>query len=154
MARPELYDEAIALEIANRVSEGGSLFKIGEDPEMPTARTMLAWCQKHPQFDRLLTHARLNKGDFYFDQSMQIADEEVTTAAEAARQRTRVQSRQWAAARLNPRRYAEKLALGQASDLDPLEHRPTEIESARRVAFLFKLAMRALQGETAKVADN
>jgi hypothetical protein len=134
VGKPSEYTEEMAVEVAHRISEGGSLHKIELDPAMPSARTILRWCREHPDFDRLLAHARCVKADKLFDESVEISDEPVLDAAQAARQRTRVQARQYAAARLNPARYAERLAVGQAPELPPIETMG-KFAIARRIAF-------------------
>jgi hypothetical protein len=150
VSSPTSYSDEVAAEIANRIAEGSSLHKIEKDPTMPSARTVIRWCQQFPEFEKLMAHARLSKADWYFDEAISISDEAVADGAQAARQRTRVQARQYAASRLNPARYAEKLALGQAHDLPPLNP-PVTLESARRIAFLLQVGLRTSNAASKEV---
>jgi hypothetical protein len=147
VGRPSSYSEKLALDIANRIADGSSLRKISMDPWMPSVRTMLHWTREHPEFSQLLAHARFMKAETLVDQMLDIADEPVADSAQAARQKTRVQARMWFAARLNPARYGERLAVGQAPELPPLEHmKPLEL--ARRIAFALHQGHQALQDNT------
>lgn len=153
MSRPTGYSEELAVEIANRISEGASLHRIAQDEAMPAARTIIRWCSDNPEFERLMAHARLSKADWYFEEAIAISDEEVSDGPAASRQRTRVQARQYAASRLNPARYGEKLALGQARDLEPLNP-PVTNESARRIAFVLQSALRTQQAAQEPPSPN
>jgi hypothetical protein len=137
------------LEIANRIAEGSSLHKIEKNPKMPAARTVIRWIHQFPEFDRLLAHARLSKAEVLFDEALDISDEIVADAAQAARQRTRVQARQYAASRLNPARYGERLALGQAPEFKPLNAPPT-LDVARRISFVLQLGLKTINAAPEK----
>lgn len=143
MARPSGYSKRIALKVAEAISEGASMHKIARDEGMPTMRTMLRWIQNRPEFGHLISQAKHNLATYYAEQSVEISDEQVATPADAARQRNRIAARQWMASRLDPRKYSERLGVGQAPELDPVEVRMTENEVARRIAYVFQKALRA-----------
>jgi len=116
---------------------------------MPALRTLFDWLHSHGEFRDLLNRATLAKADIYFEESISICDEAVADNAQASRQRTRVLARQWACARLNPARYAERLAVGRAPEL-PRE--PTDldlVDVTRRLAFMLAKTDRILQEQPA-----
>jgi hypothetical protein len=151
VAKPSDYSEIIAIEIAARmVEDGQSLKRIAEDETMPSARTVLRWCRDHPEFDRLLSHARMAKADAYVEEAVPIADEPVTDMAQAARNRLRVQARLDAAAKLNPAKYSAKLAIGAAPDLPefPLVGSAEPLSKnaiARRICFALAQGLKGVQ---------
>ena len=151
MGRPSDYTDEVALEIAARSAEGASLKTICESEGMPSLRTIFRWRTEHPEFDQALMRAHLCKADVLFEQSIAIADEDVSDNAQASRQRTRVQARQWCAARLNPSKYSERLGIGQAPGLPPIDpldglsERERNIEMARRLAFILARADHAMR---------
>ena len=133
-----VYSPELGIEIAARVAEGKSLRGIAEEEGMPSLRTMMKWSSLHPEFARLLALARLDKAASMMDESITIADEPVADVAQAARNRVRVQARQYMAARLDPARWAEKIGIGGVAELPPISIDP--IEGARRLAFVLQRA--------------
>lgn len=147
MARPSSYSDEIALEIAARSTEGRSLRTICDDEDMPCLRTVLRWRNEHPEFDRMLNAAHLDRATIYFEDSIDIADEPVEDSAQASRARNRIQARQWAAARLNPAKYSERIVNSHVIPATP--DRPfgemtgkEQLDMARQVAFALHLGMR------------
>ncbi|MEW6705015.1 MAG: hypothetical protein AB1430_09210 [Pseudomonadota bacterium] len=134
------------MQIAERIALGESLKKVTADPWMPSLRTVFTWCMDRPEFDRLLAHARLCKADVIFDQVLDVADEPVADATQAARQKTRVHARMWVAARLNPAKYAERVAVGGAPEFPSLQalQGKSEWEPIRRIAFALAQGQRML----------
>lgn len=56
------------------------------------------------------------RADDQFDEMFEIAD----GTGDVQRDRLRVEARKWALARMNPRKYGDKLQLGGADDLPPV----------------------------------
>ena len=127
------------------------MHKIAQDASMPTMRTLLRWLRDREEFRHIVNQAKHNLATFYAEQQVEIADEPVATPAEAARARNRIAARQWMASRLDPRKYSERLGVGQAPELDPMEVKMTENEATRRIAFVLQNAVR---GRTKKDATN
>ena len=63
-------------------------------------------------------HARDVQADTKFDQAWDIADK--ATPENVAVARLQIDTIKWQAGKLAPKKYGEKLALGQAEDLGPL----------------------------------
>lgn len=98
------------------------------------------------------------RADEVFDEMVQIADtpmigettkilpsgeRETTEGDMIAHRRLQVDVRKWALARMSPRKYGEKLAVGGAEDLPAIKSETlTDTEFARRVAFLLAQGMK------------
>lgn len=139
--RPSGYSEEIAAEICGRMAEGESLRKICLDPNMPGRRTVLDWLDddSHADFRAKYARARELLADFHADATIEIADTpqigqktiskatglEITEADMIEHRRLQVLSRQWYAEKLNPKKYGNKMAIGGADDLPPVETKST-----------------------------
>lgn len=112
---------------------------ICKDEKLPSRATVMRWLHDddHKGFRDSYVRAREAQADFYAEQIIEIADEECATikhgdgeektdvevvfdSAAVARNRLRVDARKWYASKVAPKKYGEKLALGQADDLLPL----------------------------------
>jgi len=99
---PELWDEICA-----RIAEGKSFRTICRDDAMPGLRTVITWLREKPEIQRQYVCARDAQADAYFEESFEIADKATPEMAQIAR--LRVDLRKWAAARLAPKRYGERI---------------------------------------------
>ncbi len=121
--RPTRYTEAIAVKICRRLAEGESLRKICKNTSMPAISTVMGWLfdGKHAEFSEQYAHARDLQADKLFDEALEIADatsdDWITTEDDkkildhehVQRSRLRVDTRKWAAGKLAPKRYGDKL---------------------------------------------
>ncbi len=121
--RPSGYTEAIAVEICRRIAERESLRKICADPDMPDKTTVLRWlaAKENAEFRTQYAHAREMQADALFDEALEIADEtsddwiiteggkKILNSEHVQRSRLRVDTRKWAAGKLAPKRYGDKL---------------------------------------------
>jgi hypothetical protein len=142
MARPTIYSQAIADQICERLIEGESLRRIGKRVGMPSASTVVRWLATNDDFRAQYALAREAQADTLADEAVFIADTpktgkvartkthtvsvEVdgavtsTTTTETAstvgdmlgHRRLQVDARRWYAAKLNPKKYGDKLELG------------------------------------------
>lgn len=120
--RPSDFTPEIANLICERLAEGESLRAICKDEEMPSARTVHRWLESKEEwaeaFRQQYAHAREVQADTLADQVIEIADD---TSGDPTRDRLRVDARKWAASKLAPKRYGDKLAVGGADDLPPVK---------------------------------
>lgn len=137
MGRPSDYSEELAAEIAARLLESTTLKNVCEAEDMPSLRTVMRWSALHPEFQQMLDRARVDKADHVLEEAIEISNEPVSDNAQASRQRTRVDARLKIAAKLNPAKYAERLATGQAPEL-PQKTETDPLELARGLAFLLQ----------------
>ncbi len=124
--RPSLYTEALAAKICRRLAEGETLRSICRDDAMPGKTTVLRWLsdKKNGDFRDQYAHARELQADSLFDEALEIADatsgdwitdkdgKKVLDHEHVQRSRLRVDTRKWAAGKMDPKRYGDKLDLG------------------------------------------
>ena len=121
--RPSLYTEALAVKICLRLAEGEPLRSVCRDPAMPDKATVLRWLadKAKADFRDQYVHAREMQADALFDEALEIADNttgDITTDKDGKetvqheniqRSRLRVDTRKWAAGKLAPKAYGDKV---------------------------------------------
>ncbi len=124
--RPSLYTEALAAEICRRLAEGETLRSVCRDKAMPDKATILRWLadKKKADFRDQYVYAREMQADALFDEALEIADDasgdwstdkdgkKVLDHEHVQRSRLRVDTRKWAAGKMAPKKYGDKLDLG------------------------------------------
>ena len=124
--RPSLYTEALAAKICRQLAEGETLRSVCRDVAMPSKTTLLRWLadERNVDFRDQYAHAREMQADALFDEALEIADDvsgdwtedkdgkKVLDHENIQRSRLRVDTRKWAAGKLAPKRYGDKLDLG------------------------------------------
>lgn len=142
--RPSKYTQAIADKICTRLADGESLRAICMDGAMPSRMSVFRWLAdpESAAFRDQYARAREEQADFYAEQIVDIADEEVTMIKRSKhthgakpedgdaendvevvfdptavqRNRLRVDARKWYASKLAPKKYGDKLELGGNKD--------------------------------------
>ncbi len=121
--RPSRYTEALATDICVRLTGGESLRTICSDDKMPAISTVMGWLfdGKHAAFSEQYARARDLQADKLFDEALEIADatsedwittedgKKILDHEHVQRSRLRVDTRKWAAGKLAPKRYGDKL---------------------------------------------
>ena len=130
------YDQQTAIEIVLAALANGQSLKslYRENPEVPAPSTVRLWAIKDepPGFAERYALARELHADALIDEAMAIADQtdqdtitkvgkdgteyQVPNSEWIARSRLRVDTRQWAAGRLAPRKWGDKLDLSGSID--------------------------------------
>lgn len=135
--RPSSYTPEKAAAICARLAAGEPLVRICRDESLPDVVTVYRWIAAYEDFRNMYARAREDQADTLADEIADIADEnpqtvqvygregdlleiKIDTAFEAWR-KTRIDARKWAAAKLKPRKYGEKLALAGDSE-QPIRH--------------------------------
>ena len=135
MSRPSEYTPEIADLICERLSNGESLRTICAGEDMPSKSTVFRWLAANADFGTKYAYAREEQADLYAESIVDISDEmevqatyqgeevrlDISSSA-VARNRLRVDARKWYASKLAPKKYGDKLALGGAEDMPPIEH--------------------------------
>ena len=142
MGRPSDYSSEIAEVICDRIAAGESLRKILQDEGMPDCRTVRRWLQ-HPdrnEFRLQYARAREAQADYFLDAVIEIADDSsgdtkliegeegppiaVVDHENIARSKLRVDARKWAAGKLAPKKYGDRI-IAEHGNLDgkPFESR-------------------------------
>lgn len=130
--RPSVFSQEVADAICERLGEGESLRTICGGDDMPAASTVFKWLAEKTEFSEQYARAREKQADFYAEEIIQIADDGrndtyMTENGPAVnhdaiqRSRLRVDARKWYASKLAPKKYGEKLAVGGAEDLPPIQ---------------------------------
>lgn len=131
MGRPSVYTDEIAKEICRRTAQGESLIRILKTEGMPGYDTVLHWKisknENLAEFQRMYAKAKEDQADYLVEEILDISDNGTNDWMESQnpenpgykfngehyqRSRLRVDTRKWAAAKLLPKKYAEKINQG------------------------------------------
>ncbi|MDF0521522.1 hypothetical protein P0R31_30190 [Bradyrhizobium yuanmingense] len=126
MVRPTEYSPEVVDAICDQMVNGKGLLKICADENMPGRTTIYRWLATNPEFRKRFAEAREALMDFYAEQILNVAFDEsgdvildqkdgktsaVANHAKVQRDRLKVDSLKWTAARLFPKRYGDKMEL-------------------------------------------
>lgn len=128
MGRPSDFTPELADAICDRIADGESLRTICDDEDMPGKSTVFRWLAAHEQFRDQYAHAREAQADSLVDDMLPIADDArndwmVKQNADGEhvgwqengdairRSQLRLETRKWIAARMQPKKYGDKLDL-------------------------------------------
>lgn len=112
-----MYDaEAIKPLICERIATGKSLKDICAEEGMPTRETIYAWLREDSAFSDMYARAREDQADYLADEIVDIAD----TETDSAKARNRIDARKWKAAKLQPKRYGDKLDLNHSGGISTM----------------------------------
>lgn len=120
LARANLYSDDLAAKILTRIANGESLRRICRDPGMPDRETVANWCVADAEFSAKYAHARSLQADCYADEMREVAE----TCEDVNRGRLIVQTLQWTASKLAPKKYGEKLDVEHSG---AIEHDATKM---------------------------
>ena len=109
IGRPTDYNEELAAKICSRIACGESLRKICQEDQMPSASSVFLWLTKHPSFSENYAKAQQERSEAMYEEMLDIGDDVMPDPAEVAKARLRVDTRKWALARMNPKKYGDKL---------------------------------------------
>ncbi len=158
MGRLSTFTEEKAAEICERLSKGEPLAVICRDEGMPETRTVYDWRDAHPEFAAGFARARDVGFDVIATDCMDISDSAsndwmekndpnnpgyVANGDHIQRSKLRVDTRLKLLAKWDPRRYGERLDIGNA-DNKPFQSTNTDAEALKRLTTLTtKIAERA-----------
>lgn len=148
------FSQELCDAICTALAEGESLRSICQQPGMPHIATVMRWLSdpEKRDFCEQYTRAREAQAETLAEELLAIADEaeyepiqdpntgETLAVAfdktAVARNKLRVETRKWLAARMSPKKYGDKLAVGGAADLDPIQIAGREMTDAERAVRL------------------
>lgn len=134
--RPNSYTKAVGEAICARISDGETLRAICRDAAMPAWRTVYGWMAANDDFSARIARAREMGFDAIAQQTMEIADtplEGVETTIKPdgtveerrgdmlGHRKLQIETRLKLLAKWSPKKYGDKLALGGADDLPPMQ---------------------------------
>ncbi|MDU2018897.1 MAG: ubiquitin carboxyl-hydrolase [Leclercia adecarboxylata] len=108
--RPSDYLPEVAADICSLLAEGESLRKVCERQGMPNKATVFRWLAQHEEFRDQYAKATETRADAIFEGMFDIADSVSEEAAAVAKARLRIDTRKWALARMNPKKYGDKVS--------------------------------------------
>lgn len=106
--------QEVADEICERIADGESLRSICRDDRMPSKAEVFRWLADSSEFRDQYARARETQADTYFDEIIAIADDQ---DQDPNSRRIRVDARKWAAGKLRPKVYGEKLDLNHSGSV-------------------------------------
>lgn len=114
--------DSIVQEVCDKIAEGRSLLSVLKDKKIYPARsTFMLWLKQSDNYAHAYTQACDQRADLIFEELIQIADNtsedvivlpdgtEVTNHEKIQRDRLRVDTRKWMLARMNPRKYSDRI---------------------------------------------
>lgn len=111
MARPIKWTPELRKEkgdyICTELAKGRSLRSICAEPDMPAVQIVLGWRDDDAAFYEQYTRAREAQADHFADEITEIAD----TEPDPNKARVRIDARKWAAGKLKPKTYGDRLQL-------------------------------------------
>ena len=149
LGAPSTYTPELAAAICEHIAAGKSLRTIAALDGMPAQSTIMVWLDgKHPDFTEQYARAREAQADKLAEEILAIADDgrsdtyvdadgNVKTDTEAIqRSKLRVDTRKWLASKMAPKKYGDKMAIGGADDLGPVQTVTREMTDAERAVRL------------------
>lgn len=137
--RDDGFTQEISDTVIERLMEGRSLLSICRDKDVPSHATILRWRKKYKEFDEAIPRARAEGSHVLADQCLEIADDE---SKDVPHRRLQIDTRLRLIGKWNAQAYGDKLALGGADDLPPIQNdvniKIDNKEVARRIAFVFR----------------
>lgn len=128
--RPSDYLPEVAADICSLLADGESLRKVCERPGMPAKATVFRWLAQHVEFRDQYAKATETRADTIFEEMFEIADEVAEEAAAVGKARLRIDTRKWALARMNPKKYGDKVSqeIDHRSSDGTMATKPTTIQ--------------------------
>ncbi|WP_289366098.1 ubiquitin carboxyl-hydrolase [Pantoea stewartii] len=128
--RPSDYLPEVAADICSLLADGESLRKVCERPRMPNKATVFRWLAQHDEFRDQYAKATETRADAIFEEMFDIADSVVEEAAAVGKARLRIDTRKWALARMNPKKYGDKVSqeIDHKSSDGSMATKPTTIQ--------------------------
>lgn len=120
--------------VCKEIEKGKALRNVLKDDNMPSTSTFYEWLDIYPEKAKQYARATEVRAEAIFDDILSIADEnandtyvndqgiEVTNNDVIQRSRLRIDARKWVLAKLNPKKFGEKLDV--TSDNKPISTPP------------------------------
>ena len=114
MGRPSSYSQELADEICSRLAHGETLRTIiASSPHLPDRSTIYRWNADNENFRNQYTKARAEQADYYAE----LIVDESYSSHDAAIGRLRVDALKWAASKMAPKKYGDKIEIDTAQPL-------------------------------------
>ena len=115
----ELTDDLVN-KIIDGIMDGMSVRQICASEDMPDNRTVQRWIASNAEFAAKCARARELQADNIFEEMQEVADN--GNPDDVQRAKLRVSTMQWRAAKLAPKKYGEKIAVGGSDEMPPIQN--------------------------------
>jgi len=129
VGRPTDYTPDLAASICERLAAGESMRSVSRDDEMPSMTSLFKWLREHEEFAQQYAIAKDESADALVEDMLDIADNQVEQpilvngepviidgkplmakdAVSVNHARLRVDTRKWAASKLKPKKYGDRI---------------------------------------------
>lgn len=118
--RPPEYTREKAEAICARILCGEGVVQICRDADMPGERTVYSWLLNNTEFQQMYTRAREVQAERFAEEVVSIADslDEYATSEQVQAARLKTDNRKWAAGKLSPRKYGDRLTTENHTTID------------------------------------
>lgn len=133
--RPTIYSPELAARICAELACGRSLRSVCRADDMPGLETVFRWLREKPEFRDQYEQAKNESADALFEEMLDIADDGTNdwmqihdkdgenigwklNGENVQRSRLRVDVRKWAASKLKPKKYGERVDLNHGTQPD------------------------------------
>jgi hypothetical protein len=143
IGRPSIYTPELAAKVCEYIADGKSMRTIASIDGMPSTFTLLSWLDgSKPEFSIQYAHARELQADKLAEEILDISDNgqsdkyidedgrEKVDNEVVQRSKLRVDARKWLASKMAPKKYGEKIAIGGADGLGPVQSVVREASAA------------------------
>jgi hypothetical protein len=127
VGRPAKCTQTLVDEICQRIAEGQSLRQICRDETMPARTSVWAWLRKDREFMNQYARAREDQAETLFDEALDIAREH----DDPAKARVMIDTLKWAAGKLKPKKFGDKIEHTVQQDFVPLDELRRRIEESK-----------------------
>jgi hypothetical protein len=100
-----VYSDDLAAKLCEHIADGLSLKEACQLPGMPSRSTAYKWLSEYAFFSDVYARAREERADLIADEIVTIADSD----PDPNRARVRIDARKWWAAKVNPKKYGDRL---------------------------------------------
>lgn len=131
--RPTVMTGPMIDRICERLAKGEALHRMCAEKDMPSQASVFRALERDQAFREKYARARELQAELYAAQIIEIADDSsrdiiigedgqpLTDHEVVARSRLRVDARKWLASKLAPKKYGDKVQVGGADDLPPIQ---------------------------------
>ena len=108
IGRPTKHTKELANDICELISEGKSLRSVCRQDDMPVMSTIWRWIGENEDFQKQYAQATEERAEALAEDMLEIADD---LKGDTARDKLRIDTRKWAASKMKPKKYGDKLDL-------------------------------------------
>lgn len=109
LGRPTDYSDSLAEDICEKLVNGSSLRAVCRSESMPSISTVMRWIADNQRFREQYATSTEERVVGMFEDMFDISDDVPEEPAAIAKAKLRVDTRKWALARMNPKKYGDKV---------------------------------------------